>query len=188
MSNWTKFIPDGKGGYNSHSNWNLGNEIIYQGAWKIIFLLIFGIVFSTIIPVFVLLMYPFTDTRGQYENIIVGGLVSLIFLLDFWFGGLSWIFCETLIKNGVESGPSIHTWVACVNASLLVINIGLWFINHKVSPRVDMGDNTMFLFYLFIVVIIYWFLYPMFDSFLEGTRATEPIGFFKSIYTDVMSK
>lgn len=187
MSNWTKIISDGKGGFDAFENWNLGNEIIYQGAWKIIFALLFGLIFSSVIPIVLLFIYPYEKVKAQYENIAIGVLVSLLFLLDFWFGGFSWIFFSIWFENGMESAINIHTWFACLNGSLMITGIILRFTNHYVSPNVDMVGPSKTIFYGVIIVLTYFLLYPVFDSFMGPTRADSPIWFLEEIYTNSIS-
>jgi hypothetical protein len=180
MSKWTKFIPDGQGGFDAISDWGLGHEVVYQGGWRIIFGVMFGFVFGMLFPIIAIICYPFTNTRNRIVLVSSGILVSVLFLLDYWLGGPLWMLFTA--SDTVEG----HKWFATVGASSLVILVVLWFLTPRLGDNFDILNGGQ-IYFIVIGVLIYFVLYPFFDSLLESTRADYVIFFLEETFNELKS-
>lgn len=176
MSKWTKFMPDGKGGYDAFSDWSLGNEVIYRNS-SFLTKIFFGLPFAIVTPVLMLLIYPITDVLGKLENIITSIIISFVFLLDFWFGGPLWILFETSGTSGA------HEWLAALHASLIAVNIILYFATPRLDGLIDFNELT-FVYFIAVGLLIYFILFPIFDGNMDAANA--PMYMLKELYNAML--
>jgi hypothetical protein len=176
MSKWTKLIPDGKGGFDAFEGWNLGLEILYQGAWKLIFGFAFAIVFGALMPLLLFITYPFATEKGRKTNIAISIVASLVYLLDFWLGGVIWT-----MFGGVESAAFLG-WFAQLNLTLLCLNVICWFISAEFYEKIAFTFSTV-IFYVAIFLIGYNFIWPLFDG-IAGSISDTPLWFLEGLFNN----
>ena len=173
MSKWSKFMPDGKGGYNSFEDWGMGEEIMYQGGWKIVTAIFGGLFFSILIAPLLLFIYPLDSHTHRYQFTIFGIIMTIIFLLDYFFGGLMWAL---FTHEGDANLISAFEFFAALNASLLVIYIILYIGYRQITSLLPEITPSP-LFWGSIIALIYFVLYPIFDGMLSGNYSDSLIWF-----------
>lgn len=173
MSKWTKFIPDGKGGYDAFEDWGMGEEVMYQGGWKIITAIFGGFFFSLIAAPVLLLIYPMDSHRHRYEITIAGIIMTVMFLLDYLFGGIMWAL---FTHEGNANLISALEFFAALNTSLLVVYIILYFGYKEITSALPEITPSP-IFWGAIIALVYFVLYPLFDKMLAGNYSDSLIWF-----------
>lgn len=173
MSKWTKFMPDGKGGYNAFENWGMGDEVMYQGGWKIITAIVGGLFFSIIATPLLLFLYPLDSHRHRYEITVAGLIMTTVFILDYLFGGVMWAL---FTHEGSENLISAFEFFAALNASLLVVYIILFVLFRQITSMLPEITPSP-IFWGAIIALVYFVLYPLFDTMLAGNYSDSLVWF-----------
>ena len=177
MSKWTKFMPDGKGGYDAFDDWNLSSEFLYRSGGNILSIILVGIIFSILVSPICMLIYPLCSNKERFDYSVGCLVTSVLFLLDYFCGGIFWY----AFMN--PDNPTTVEWfefLATLHASLIVIWVLLLF-NFKTIVRVlpEISGNPIF--WGAVIALIYFVLYPLFDGMIYGNYSDEIIWFLKPV-------
>ena len=148
--NWIKSISDNRGGFDTF-NWNNGDRGMgfAIGGLQII---VTGIIFSILLPIFLLIFYPLNNDQDRLEGIILTILVNIYVILDFSQG---WILDFAFTNDGDENLLWLQGAVLVFNLSLVPINIIIFFYNgfiDRLPPPI---------FYGACIVTTYFIWYPL---------------------------
>lgn len=177
MSKWTKFMPDGKGGYDSFDDWNLSSEFLYRSGGNILSMVLVGIIFSILLSPICMFIYPLSSNKERFEYGVACIITSFLFLLDYFFGGILWY----AFMN--PDNPTTVEWfefLATLHISLIVV----WFlllINFKEIVNVLPQSRPNIIFWLGVVGLLYFVLYPLFDGMIYGNYSDDIVWFLKPV-------
>jgi len=188
MSNWDKIVPDGKGGFDLLRGWGFGREALHRGGAQIIVYLFLMPFIGPIFPMLFLLSYVIRTQEGQIENCVTGGILSFVFLLDFWLGGLSWVFFKSWAIDGTGFGMDVLLFFGKLNLSLILIFIALYFLTPHIGHMIDITISySSALIFFFIVFFIMWkVVMPICGFITDNTVAETPLFFLESFYQDML--
>jgi len=179
MSIWSKLTPDGKGGFDLLSNWNIGTEVLYRGGAKLIFFMAFACLFGPLFPLFFIISYPIRTLEGKVENVVTGGLLSLIVLLDYWLGGIGWVFYQHYVGGEFNT---MYMFFAKLDLAMLIFFIGAWFATPLVGDKVDIFNGpSLLIYYGFLFILMYKVLLPICGYITDGTMSETPIWFLEGL-------
>jgi hypothetical protein len=184
MSNWDKLVPDGKGGFDLLKGWGFGRELLHRGGAQILVYLFLMPFIGPLFPILFLLSYVIRTKEGKIENCVTGGILSFVFLLDFWLGGLSWVIFKTWGADGSGFGMNMLLFFGKLNLSLMLIFIALYFLTPYIWNIVDLVTSySSALIFFFIVFFIMWkALMPICGFITDNTVAETPLFFLDDFY------
>lgn len=189
MSNWDKLLPDGKGGYDLLRGWGFGRELLYRAGGKVIVFLFLIPLIGPIFPLFFLLSYPIRTMEGKMENCLTGAILSFVFLLDFWLGGIGWIFFDSWSHGGTSEGiVNIYLFFGKFNLALIALFAFLWYLTPHIGEMIDITEATApVLIFFFVVFFLMWkVLMPIFGYITDATIAETPLSFLESLHNDML--
>lgn len=177
MLNFSKFKPDGKGGYDYYDEWKVSDEFmdgiggrIFAGVGAAVFL-------SILISPICMFIYPLSSNRDRYSYHIGGIVASSLFLIDYFNGGILW---HVFTNPKDEMLIGWFEFLATLNASLIVIWV-LLLINFRTIVNVLPEITGNIIFWGFVVGLIYFVLFPIFDGVIYGNYSDEIASFLKPI-------
>ena len=88
---WLKSFPDGRGGFDS-MEWDMG-DVGMEYVINIFKYIFFGVFIYWVFAPLVLFLLPAENHKENRVGLIKLGIASgVILLLDYWFGGVLWLF------------------------------------------------------------------------------------------------
>ena len=177
MGKWTKFMPDGKGGYDVFDNWSLSSEFLYRSGGNILSIILVGILFSILIGPICMFIFPLCSNKERLEYSVGCIVTSALFLIDYFFG---WILWYAFINSENENVIRWFEFLATLHLSLIVIWIIILF-NFKqiINFLPEITPNV--LFWGIVFGIVYFVTYPLFDGMIYGNYSEDIIRFLKPI-------
>ena len=157
---FTKIISDGNGGYNLFDDWTTGQDSIMK-IFPMLIMLPIILLFSLFLPAVFWLIAPVNTLRNNHKYAYYGIAVSLLFFLDYWFGGLLWtVFHTSELEAGLYFFGGLHIVFILINIiRLSVYNSG--------------GELPLIIPFIMVAVSMY-FGYDMLTSIAEGMSASTP--------------
>jgi len=188
MSNWDKLVPDGKGGFDLLKGWGFGREALHRGGAQIIAFLFLMPLIGPLFPMVFLLSYVIRTPEGKIENCVTGAILSFVFLLDFWLGGLTWVIFKTWAVDGIGFAMDAFLFFGKLNLALILVFVILYFLTQYIANMVDLVTAIgPVLIFFFIVFFIMWkVLIPICGFITDNTVAETPLFFLESFYQDML--
>ena len=172
---WTKILPDGKGGYNVFKDWSLGDDAMMV-IWPIILKVAIGFLMSLFLPAILWVLIPLEYTKQNVEHTIVSLIVSLLFFLDYWFGGIIWhLFVSSQNLTAYHFFGALHIVFVLINVIRLYLYL---YKGVEVSPVI-----------IFAVAIgLMYFKYDGLTKAAENMRSETPMSFIADVHNEYMEE
>jgi len=170
---FTKILSDGNGGYNLFDKWTTGDDT-FAKIFPILLALPIILFISLILPIIFWLIAPLSYVKENHENTYFGLMVSLLFFLDLWFGGLLWtVFHTTQNEGALYFFGALHIVFVLIN----ILRLHMY--------KTSAGELPIVLTFIILVLSMY-FGYDIFSSMAADMSSSTPCFWIEDFYNEEM--
>lgn len=170
---FTKIKSDGNGGYNLFENWTIGDDILVK-IIPILLALPLILFTSLILPIIFWLIAPLSYAKENHQNTYFALVVSLLFFLDLWFGGLLWTVFHT------TQNEEVLYFFGALQIVFVLINI---FRLHLYKSN---GSELSIVLTFIILVLSIYFGYDVLSSMAADMSSSTPCFWIEEWYNEEM--
>ena len=154
---WLRMIRKKNGDFDI-IEWSPGSEFQLQFS-KVAAMLGALIVINGIVSAYCLMWYAVSIKKHRFQQSIAGVIGSSIWILDYTFGGVSWLVLNIF--------PEFYLTLTAINLIILILHVFTLIFDGLIYSLFNCKDGWLISLAVFGLII--YFLLPMFSKFVEVT-------------------